>query len=163
MNDTIPALGEFIEPSPIRFIPEAPGWYALAGLFFILLLITGLLIWKHRKKNRYRRLALNWLNGEEKRLLETQDYTRLIYTADMLAKKISIHIYGRENTAQLRNQEWLDYLNKTCPSVSFSNEDETLVKAIYDPGINISEKQALTFTGKIKQWIKKHPAHGYNK
>jgi hypothetical protein len=96
-------------------------------------------------------------------MLETQDYTRLIYTADMLAKKISIQLYGRENTAHLGSREWLDYLNKTCPSVSFSNEDETLVKAIYDPGISISEKQAVTFTGKIKQWIKKHPAHGSNK
>lgn len=67
MNDTIPALGQFIEPSPIRFIPEAPGWYALAIVCLIILLFAGLLIRKYRKKNRYRRLALNWLDGEEKK------------------------------------------------------------------------------------------------
>ncbi len=156
MNDTIPALAQFIEPSPVKFAPDAPGWYVLCGVLILSLLLVAFLIYRKYKRNRYRREAIGWLEQMEKQLVGNHEYARIVYTADMLAKQISIQVYGREATAALRGSEWIDYLNKSNSSVSFSETDEHLLQSVYEKEVEISETQAMGFTTKIKQWIKKH-------
>ncbi len=155
MNDTIPALEQFIEPSPISFSPAAPGWYALGIILLIILLTIVILCLIQYRKNRYRRAALDWLNKEEKKYLGNGQYAQLIYTSGMLTKQISIYLNENNETASLRGSEWLSYLSKTCPSVSFSTSDETIFNSIYE-NQNLNEQQTIDFTNKIKQWIKKH-------
>lgn len=156
MNDTIPILEQFIEPSPVRFTPEAPGWHVLEIGLLILLLLVVFFIYRNYRKNRYRRNAINWLEIKEKQLINNNNYSDLVYTADMLAKQIGIQKYGKENVASLQGREWIDYMNKNCPFVTFSMADEQLIRSVYNPDIMPDKQQAVDFTAKIKQWIKKH-------
>ncbi len=154
--DSIPALEQFIEPAPVQFTPDAPGWYVLGIIVILIVLLVLFLIYMNYRKNRYRKIALDWLNKEEKRFIDNQDYTRLVYTANMLAKRISIQVYGREKTASLHDSEWIDYLNKSCSSGSFTPTDEEIIRSVYDGNTKPDNRQATDFTAKIKHWIKKH-------
>ncbi len=156
MNDTIPALGQFMEPAPVRFSPEAPGWYTLGILFFLVLLGIAFLIWNSYRKNRYRKLAIRRLDQEEKKLEEKKDYISMVYVANMLVKQISINLDKREEVASLRGKKWLDYLNKTCSSVSFSESDEAILNAIYGTDKIPDAQHIFSFMNKIKTWIRKH-------
>lgn len=156
MRDTIPALEQFIEPTPIRFTPDAPGWYVVGGVLLVVLLCVAFFIYRHYRKNLYRRVALRWLEQEEKRFSNNREYVRMVYAADMLAKRISIQVYGRENTASLQGAEWIDHLNKTSPLVSFSTADERVIRTVYESEPQVNEQEASEFLSKIKRWIKKH-------
>ncbi len=156
MNDTIPALGQFIEPSPVRFYPSAPGWHVLAGI--ILLMLAGIVVFAfHRyRKNRYRRFALRWLEQEEQKYIANKEYDQLIYIANLLAKQICTHLTGNNQALILRGSDWLTYLSQTCPTLSFSSSEEEILKALYESPTGLSQQQAVDFSDKIKHWIKKH-------
>lgn len=156
MNDTISMLEQFIEPAPVRFSAETTGWHVLGGTILFMLLLAGLAMWHRYRKNKYRRVALGWLEREEKKYLGNREYSKLVYTANMLVKQISIHLYGNNTVAPLRGEDWLSYLSKTCPTISFSASDEKFLDMLYDPREMPDEQQTIDFTGKIKHWIKKH-------
>ncbi len=152
MNDTIPAIGQLIEPAPVRFSFDAPGWYVVGGAVLLLALIGAFLMWRHYRKNRYRREALRWLQQEEQRL--AMDYAQLIYIADMLIKRIAMQHYGRE-ISSLRGKEWLDYINGTWHS-AFTDEDIKLLDKLYSSTDQIEANGVSSFVDRTKHWIKTH-------
>ncbi len=156
MNDTIPALSPLIEPASIPFTIDTWGWYIVSGIFFIFLLFIALLLIHYHRKNRYRHKALQWLKAEEKRLSDSKAYPELVYAANMLAKQISMQRYGREKVADLRDNEWIDFLNRTCKPELFDKQDEHTLAALYDPELLLNEKSTTLFVSKIKSWIKNH-------
>lgn len=156
MKDTVALLDPYIAPAPVQFVPEAPGWYAMGILLLLLVLFAVSIAYRKYRKNRYRRTALEWFARQEKKFLENKDYIRWVYTANMLAKRISVRVYGKADAASLRQDEWIAYLNQKCPSVSFTAADKETIQAVYNPQSVIREQQAADFSIKIKQWIKKH-------
>ncbi len=154
MNDSIPAIGQLIEPAPVRFSFDAPGWYVVGGIVLVLILTGAFLAWRRYRKNRYRREALRWLQQEEQRLVAAMEYAQLVYTADMLVKRIAMQRYGRE-TSSLRGKEWLDYINRTWHS-TFTDDDAKLLDALYASADKIEASRANSFIDKTKHWIKTH-------
>ncbi len=155
-HDTIPALAQFIEPAPVAFTPDAPGWYTLEGVLAGLVLCILLLVYRHYRKNRYRRSAVLLLETAQKQLPPTGEYTQLVYHANMLAKQISIRLYGREQTASLKGSSWIEHLNRSCPKADFTEADTRLLEALYDSSVKADAQQAAAFVEKMKYWIKKH-------
>ncbi len=154
MNDTIPAVGQLIEPAPVRFSFDAPGWYVLGGIVLVLIFVSAYFAWRHYRKNRYRREALRWLQQAEQQFATTGDFMQLVYTAVMLIKRIAMQRYGRE-TSSLRGKEWLDLINQTWHH-SFTNDDLKLLDSLYlSPG-EIDAEYANSFVGRTKYWIKTH-------
>ncbi len=154
MNDSIPALGQFIEPASVPFTPDAPGWYVTAALILLILIVTGILMIYRHYKNRYRREALKQI--EQQQLTAGQNYAELLYFINALVKKMTILQHGRKKTAALQNREWLDFLNSQCKKDIFGKEDENLLKRLYLTEDQPEEKETLAFTGKVKEWIKRH-------
>ena len=53
--------GPLIEPDPIRFSFDTPGWYLLGGIIFILSCLLLIRVIKNYRKNAYRRDAIEKL------------------------------------------------------------------------------------------------------
>ncbi len=156
MNDTIPALSPYIEPSPVIFTFEAPGWYAV-GVLLALGAITAVILWiRHYYRNRYRHLAIRLVEENEKVAIAGGEYSKLVYNANMIAKQICIRLYGRKETASLKDAPWIIFLNRSSGSNIFSSADAQIIRDVYYPTVHTGKQQALHFTEKIKQWIKKH-------
>ncbi len=154
MNDTIPTIGQLIEPADVRFSFDTPGWYVVGGSILLFILVSVFFAWRHYRRNHYRRAAICWLQKEEQRLSATNEWEQLVYTSDMLVKRIAMQRYGRE-ISSLRGKEWLDYINRTWRS-AFTADDAKLLDDLYASTGNIDAHRANSFVDKTKHWIKTH-------
>ena len=149
-------IGTLIEPEPVGFSWGAPGWYVLAGLILLTILVLILLIYKHYQKNKYRRSAVSWLERREAEMF-SQHPVALVYDAAVLMKRIAITRYGRIEVAGIRDDEWITFLNKCCKAPLFEAHDaEWLRKVLYASKQEVKQNDVRLFIGKTKTWIRKH-------
>lgn len=149
--------GSLIEPSPVPFRFGAPGWY-VAGVLLLLLLATGaFLLYRHYRRNRYRREALQWLQTLESAASQDGSAASLVYATNLLLKRIAMSRYGRERIAPARGPGWISVLNHTMKKELFDEKDERLLaQDIYQAGDVLAPSTATGFVVKAKQWIQQH-------
>jgi hypothetical protein len=60
LNDTITynSIGQLIEPDPIGYSFNTPGWYMVLVLLMLVAIIIGIVQYRKYKKNAYRREAV---------------------------------------------------------------------------------------------------------
>jgi hypothetical protein len=148
-------VGKLIEPAPVPFTFDAPGWHVLGAILALLILLMILLLIRYFRLNLYRKHALVQLSTIEK------DYTGafdiMVYQADLLIKRIAMARYGRHNVSGLRGNEWISFVNNKWHEKSFDSEDSRLLnQKIYQSAAPISGDEAGRFVQKTKRWIKKH-------
>lgn len=148
--------GKLIEPAPVPFSFGAPGWYVLAALLLLLLVLLVSWAWRYYQKNKYRKYALNWLNEKEQQWLQSGDYETLVYETGMLLKRVAMRKYGRENIAGKRGAAFTTYINSTWRARAFTEADEYLLSQEIYHSEAIEAEKAMSFVGKVKQWIKQH-------
>lgn len=150
-------MDELIEPPPVKFSFDAPGWYVVGALLMLLLLASAILWYRHYKRNRYRAAALLQLAKKKELLIPQQQYDVLMYESDLLVKRVAMKKYGRNNVAGLTASQWIAYINQTWKEKSFTNEEgQLLSQKVYAFNNNISKEEAETFVEKSKRWIRKH-------
>jgi hypothetical protein len=153
MND----YGKLIEPPPISFHFGAPGWYLLLGL-----LITGmtLLSWiriRYVRRNVYRKKAISEISDAVRRFGASHSSEGLLYFSNMQMKKIAMAKYGREAVVQLREGDWIQFLNDTAGRHLFEERDNQMLQAqLYDPNAIQNDQGVHDFVSKSKAWVKKH-------
>lgn len=145
--------GDLMEPKAVPFSFNAPGWYVVDVLLLIvlLLLIFGYIKYYHR--NRYRREALQWLDQQG-----GEEHVKRLYAADMLMKRVAMHVYGPQTVATLQGTEWINFLNKcNRRTYSFTEDDSHLLfDAFYRNPQRVSETATTTFISKTRNWIRYH-------
>src|SRR5262245_9472296 len=103
--------GQLIEPQPVSFSFDAPGWYLVGSLIIFFILIVSWFIYSQYRRNRYRYDALKWLQEKENQHTSTSE---IIYEAVFLLKRIAIMKYGRREVAAITGQDWIVKLNSAC-------------------------------------------------
>lgn len=145
-------LGPLMEPDPIKFSFDAPGWYIVAGI-----LLTGMVLlflkWiRNYFKNAYRRDAIKNLIA-----LKDQDLNGKIYLSDLLTllKIVAIKTYGRNKVAHLHGDEWISFLETHGKNTAFTQYQDVIANAIYsDTSI---DQNVLSNISKLSiKWIKTH-------
>jgi hypothetical protein len=152
MNENAADIGELIEPAPIGFSFDAPGWYALAILIGLLLLGVVIGVWIHHVRNRYRRDALRFILTLEN---DVSDKSVLVYEVNMLLKRIALRFVSRDAVASLRNEQWIDFLNKTAKPNLFSKDlTRDVFQGIYNG--SVQSQHADSFLSMAKEWVNVH-------
>ena len=156
MNDTTtyqPELGQLIEPDPVKYSFNTPGWYIVLGVILTIVLIVVFIQYRKYRKNAYRREALI----EVENILLTKNNSA-VFEVNRLLKILAIRLFGREKVASLYGKEWYEFLISTLnerqstPSFSFNN----FSKAMYNPEQQLSEKQMDELMEFATHWIKNH-------
>jgi hypothetical protein len=147
-QNTSVQLHDLYEPEPVQFQFETPGWYILAGLIFIAVIL--IIIQQTRKyiKNRYRREAINKLGNLSH---DTNVFPQLFE----VLKKTAMHAFGREHVGHLYGKEWLAFLEKTGKGVKLIDYQEQIYFAIYGGKKIESETQKMILSNALK-WVKSH-------
>ena len=128
-------LRDIVIPDPPPLWPFATGLWIAIG---IVALTIGLIVWRLmiiRRRNAYRRAGL--------RLLHTATSTRDV---SVIMKRVALAAFPRERVASLYADDWIAFLQETCPSVSF-----TAALAGDDSASPSSE-----FIKVAKTWIQRH-------
>lgn len=151
-------LEPIIEPDPITFWPPQPGWYAVALILFGLI-VLGVYKWiAYKKKNEYRKLAL-----QELQKIKAQDAdNRQIVLLNKLLKATALHGFSRTEVAELYGKEWLQFLEATYPKTRFTKTPGIfLEESSYKPkkSIHISNEDWYEILRLSGEWIKGHSVH----
>jgi hypothetical protein len=106
------ALRDIHLPDAVSWWPPAPGWWALAGLVIVLLVV----LWALRAWRRRRRLR-NDAIAELARICDDfehhDDELRLVRELSVLLRRIAISYYPRSDVAALTGDAWLRFLDES--------------------------------------------------
>jgi len=150
---TYNSLARLIEPDPIAYSFNTPGWYFLFVLLTLfLLLFAAFQYWKY-KKNAYRRAAQKQIE-----MLLQQNHKNFVYEVNFLLKKMAIRHFGRKKVASLYGEEWINFLHSTTPSQSISSTRlfPDFTNALYNSSFQLSKAQKNEFTEFALLWVTKH-------
>lgn len=148
-------IGTLIEPEPVQFTWEAPGWYVLGVMLFVVTVVITILIVRHYRRNRYRREAIAWLVNRQKDLMDQPPHM-IVYDATMLMKRIVISRYGRRYAAA-RGGEWITFLNTCCRRDLFSPQDDAwITQCLYVGHTSVGDTDIQAYLNKTRTWIKSH-------
>ena len=125
-------LNDIVVPANVSWWPVASGWYVLAGFALLLLVFFGYRAIQHRKKNRYRRLALQELSD----IRQQADMTAL-QALPIVLKRAALSAWPRGDVAALSGGEWHCFLDRTAATDLFSSGAGTLLDQLaYGGGSN---------------------------
>ena len=150
-------LQHLIEPDPIRYSFDTPGWHLVLILLIIILLVTAFIQYRKYRKNAYRREALQKLEA-----IKAGENSNMVYDINLLLKTISICLFGRQNVANLYGTEWFLFLTtkiKNTPVIS-QGSIEAFNLALYNNNYELDELQRDELLAFSELWIKKHKVDG---
>jgi len=148
------SFGTLIEPEPIAYSFNTPGWYVVFGLVICFVLFILLVQIRKYRKNKYRRVALSQVQI----LRAGNDQTKSILHINILLKKIAIMVFGRNRVASLHGTEWFDFLLSTTRKAEFVRQEhfENYSKALYNDDYLLEETEFNEWVSFASIWIKYH-------
>ncbi|HZZ11480.1 MAG TPA: DUF4381 domain-containing protein [Paraburkholderia sp.] len=155
-------LKELPLPDAVSYAPQTVGWLGVALLVAALVVLASWAVWRRRRQQRYRRIALNELAGIEALLAcEPANSARrasALAAIPRLIKRTSLAVARREQVAALTGDAWLDFLNRTRGHFD-ARSGALLTLASYAPADQvaaISPDEATTLIGHTRDWIEHH-------
>lgn len=153
-DSEINELGEIIEADPVKFSFETPGWYFLAIIFIIVLLLIMLKLIRNYRSNAYRRQALKKLEQLDTHHAENSEEIHLTRVLTVL-KWVAIQAYGRKKVATLHGKSWLKFLDSKIDANPFIQYELLIKKSIYQC-LPMKSDEFKNFNTISKIWIRKH-------
>lgn len=141
-------------PEEISWWPPAPGWWILAGV----LLLAGVGIWYWRRQREHARAsaayaAIQRLHDLRAAYQQHDDPLQLVRELSILLRRMSISTSGREESAGLTGEAWLQYLDICLPEKPFSSgRGRVLIEAPYRQAIDPEELAPLLEI--CEQWLR---------
>jgi uncharacterized protein DUF4381 len=137
-----------ISPPPeVPLTPQTAGWLILAAVIGALC-VTAIAVWRRRyRANAYRRAALAALQGAG------DDPAKIAH----VLRRTAIAAYPRAKVAGLIGDDWLGFLDATCPDIKLSQTDagRALLNAPYKNTAPDTELATLA-----RRWIRSHNTRG---
>lgn len=149
------ALGDFVEvvsPAAISWWPQTSGWLWLGALLVSYAGYRGWRAVRHWYHNRYRREAAARLQ----QLADTADGKTLVAEVNRLLKLTALAAFSREQVARLSGEEWVDFLNRHCPTPPFSAEQGNLLALATYTGTVIETGTGQQLLAASLAWVQEH-------
>jgi hypothetical protein len=140
------------QPAPVPLLPQAPGWWIVAGWLLAVLVLAALQFARWRRRNRYRRAALAEINSLAARQdMQPAESAQRIAT---VLKRTALVAYPRAEIASLHGAAWAQFLVESAGNDSqVAAAADLLASAAYRPDAN---PDALR--GPASRWIRLHRA-----
>ena len=153
-------LYDIISPEPVGLLTPAPGWYVLGLIilyFVVMICLRRFRIWQ---KNKYRRQALVELNRLADLAQDQKQREVALRALPVLAKRTALVAFDRDDVASLSGHAWLEFLDKTGATNSFTiGIGRLLPNLAYRSSAaieTISANQIEELVASIREWIKNH-------
>ena len=152
-TDPLAELKPIQLPEAIGWWPPALGWWILAVL--IITVVTTAIWWlrKRHKSLAYKREAMVEFETIQASYNAQADRSRLLADLSALLKRTCISKYGREQSAGLAGEAWLEFLDRTGATEEFSKgcgRSLLLQRYVKEPTFDAAELIAL-----VQKWLEK--------
>lgn len=109
-------LNDIVVPGPPPWWPPAPGWYVLAAVVAVGIALLLLRWVKHRRRNRYRYLALKQLAS-----IRQDGSVDALQHIPALLKRAALTAWPRQQVASLSGPDWHRFLDASAGTERFSS------------------------------------------
>lgn len=151
--DLLNALRDIREPAAPGFWPPAVGWWVLAALLLIGLILLGWLAWRRSQRQRPIRQALEELESWRNHAANDHD-TEAASELSALLKRAALTRYPRSSVARLTGDAWLAFLDDSGDTDRFSRgAGRALGDLRYAPTLTF-EPDALAALARV--WLERH-------
>lgn len=152
-ND-LPLADIHLPPEP-GYWPLAPGWWILIALA-LLLIIFSWFLYRRKKRNAYRKKALNEFKQLQRTFAETKKINEFLQATSLLLRRTALTAQPKNFDPALKGDAWLQWLDNYCPKLTtkFHSElGQVLIVGQYQkaPDIEID-----AFVKLIEEWIRHH-------
>ncbi|MBF0427335.1 MAG: DUF4381 domain-containing protein [Magnetococcales bacterium] len=155
MNTEPLPLRDIHLPDPLSWWPPALGWWIVAMIPTLLLLVW----WLYRhwlKRHRIRKAALLELNQLAQTFALHQDVPQFTSELSALLRRVCLMRHPRSQVASLAGEAWLQFLDQGLPSPSFSKgPGRVLITAPFQrhSAVNVNDLIAV-----CRQWLQALPS-----
>lgn len=161
MTDALPSLDQLRElplPPAVDYWPQTWGWVALLGLLVLAAVAGAWHALHRRRRNRYRRQALRWLDAIEHGAAADPQAARRL---PELLKRVGISAAPAQaaRIRALRGDAWLDFLQRTGRQPFPADAAELLRTLAYAPAPTvaaISRARLRALFDASRQWVERH-------
>lgn len=151
-QDPLAQLRDIHLPDAISFWPLAPGWWIVGLLLILLLLVVCNFLYRSKKRNRYRVLAVRELANLDQYFGQPALYLQHL---NHLLKQTALATESTTDIAALSGNEWLDFLDFTGKTTQFNQgAGRVLNHGPYAPSVPELDPETLQLL--CKQWIMRH-------
>lgn len=134
-------------PEPVSMWPQTAGWIWLGLAVLLLISLASWRLWQWRRATAYRRAALAELRaaGDDPVAISG------------ILRRTAMAAFSRDTVAGLQGSDWLGFLDRTSPAVSFTRSDagRVLAKAPFTPQTPHEDLAAMA-----DAWIRRHRRGG---
>jgi uncharacterized protein DUF4381 len=102
-------LRDIFIPEPPPLWPPAPGVWVALGMIFVVLLLVGWYVYSVRKRNAYRQAGLALLQN-----------AATAHDVVVVVKRVALAVFPREQVASLYGEDWIAFLDESCPGSHFT-------------------------------------------
>ncbi|WP_295442518.1 DUF4381 domain-containing protein [uncultured Thiodictyon sp.] len=120
MPDPLAGLRDWHLPEPVSWWPPAPGWWLVAGVALVALLLAVRLWRRRRRRGAAVRVALDELRVLRGQLGAGLDPLGFAAAISVLLRRLALTRFPRERVAGLSGTAWLAFLDATGGGEGFS-------------------------------------------
>ncbi len=141
-----------VVPEPAPWTPQTVGWWVVLGWLVAVVGLCALKYVQYRKRNRYRREALDALDDSNRRAGDDPAGSAAAVAA--LLKRTALAAWPRERVAALYGADWAEFLVESAGNdARVADAAEEIARAAYDPRSNGAD-----LVKPARRWIRKHRA-----
>ena len=162
MSDALPGLDQLRElplPAAVSYWPQTWGWAVLAVVALVGGAWAATAVWRHHRRNLYRRQALKALRRLEQEAannpLAARGLPALLKRTALAAQPPA----ARAAVASLGGHAWLAYLERAVPGAFPKDSPELMRTLAYAPDEAVRRLDSATLAQLIRasrQWMVKH-------
>lgn len=141
-----------VVPDPVPWTPQTDGWKVMLAWLIAVVALCVVKYIEYRRKNRYRREALEVLVDIDKRAEDDPVGSAAAVAA--LVKRTALAVWPRDEVASLHGAAWADFLVESANNDSrVADAAPEIARAAYDPRSN-----GKKLVKPARRWIRKHRA-----
>ena len=152
-------------PDPVSWWPPAIGWWIVAGLL-VLLVVLVFIVRAIRNKQKIKRAAIAEFNGIVAQYQQHQNPQLLINQLSILLRRLSVSTFPSDDVAGLTGKAWLEFLdnsfrqcNQKKPLQFCSDVGEQLITVPYRQQTSVDRDKLQALITMCQQWINEVSRH----
>ena len=151
--DLLSQLRDIHTAAPVPWWPPAPGWWVLALLVLVLLVLAGRRGLARYRVYQRRKQMLGWVDHLNANIDPGRNPHEYLSTLNRIFKLVALRAFPDRQCALLNGQEWVDFLAEKMTRSGSAESLGVLASGPYDPAPGFDPVQMSELT---RNWIKQY-------